>query len=83
MLDSLEPDRRKTLSFSEHGLGDGNTFGFWPMLIGGSFLYMSYYGCDQSQVQRLRASGACPVPRAWKRTVEKQRQKGRSGAGHP
>ena len=52
MLDSLEPDRRKILNFSEHGLGDGNTFGFWPMLIGGSFLYMSYYGCDQSQVQR-------------------------------
>ena len=33
MLDSLEPYRRKTLNFSEHGLGDGNTFGFWPMLI--------------------------------------------------
>jgi SSS family solute:Na+ symporter len=52
MLDSLEPDRRRTLNFSQHGLGDGNTFGFWPMLIGGSFLYVSYYGCDQSQVQR-------------------------------
>lgn len=52
MLDSLEPDRRRTLNLSQHGFGDGNTFGFWPMLIGGSFLYVSYYGCDQSQVQR-------------------------------
>ena len=32
--------------------GDGETFAFWPMLLGGLFLYVSYYGCDQSQVQR-------------------------------
>ncbi len=36
-----------------HGLGDGNIYGFWPMLIGGFFLYLSYYGCDQSETQRL------------------------------
>ena len=41
------------LDFKSTGLGDGNTFGFWPMLIGGFFLYLSYYGCDQSQAQRL------------------------------
>jgi SSS family transporter len=35
------------------GLGDGTSFALWPMLIGGLFLYMSYYGCDQSQAQRL------------------------------
>ena len=35
--------------------GSGN-FGFWPMLFGGLFLYMAYYGCDQSQAQRLLAS---------------------------
>jgi len=52
MIASLDPDRRQTLDFSHHGLGDGQTFAFWPMLIGGFFLYMSYYGCDQSQVQR-------------------------------
>jgi SSS family transporter len=33
--------------------GAGNTFSFWPMLLGGFFLYLSYYGCDQSQAQRL------------------------------
>jgi SSS family solute:Na+ symporter len=31
----------------------GSSFSFWPMLLGGFFLYLSYYGCDQSQVQRL------------------------------
>ncbi len=35
-----------------HGFGDGADFGFWPLLLGGFFLYVSYYGCDQSQVQR-------------------------------
>jgi SSS family solute:Na+ symporter len=29
------------------------TFSIWPMVIGGFFLYVSYYGCDQSQAQRL------------------------------
>lgn len=32
---------------------DGNHYGFWPMLFGGLFLYVAYYGCDQSQAQRL------------------------------
>ena len=35
------------------GLASGNNYGFWPMLFGGLFLYMAYYGCDQSQAQRL------------------------------
>jgi SSS family solute:Na+ symporter len=36
-------------------LGDPATdpFSLWPMLFGGLFLYLSYYGCDQSQAQRL------------------------------
>jgi SSS family solute:Na+ symporter len=33
--------------------GIGDTFSFWPMLLGGFFLYLSYYGCDQSQAQRF------------------------------
>lgn len=56
MIASLDEDRRQTLDFSHHGLGDGQTFAFWPMLIGGFFLYMSYYGCDQSQVQRTMST---------------------------
>ena len=45
--------RRQVLDFSHHGLGDTERYSFWPMLIGGFFLYISYYGCDQSQAQRL------------------------------
>lgn len=48
----LPNDRKTTVDFTHHGLGDGHTFAFWPMLFGGWFLYMAYYGCDQSQVQR-------------------------------
>ena len=52
MLGSVSGDRLAALDFGHHGLGDGHDFAFWPMLIGGFFLYVSYYGCDQSQVQR-------------------------------
>ena len=34
------------------GLGDASGVPFWAFLIGGIFLYSSYYGTDQSQVQR-------------------------------
>ncbi len=44
------------VDFEGHGFGDGKTFAFWPMLIGGLFLYVSYYGCDQTQVQRELSS---------------------------
>ncbi|WP_295798319.1 sodium:solute symporter [uncultured Microbulbifer sp.] len=52
MWQAFASERKTTLDFSHHGLGDGETFAFWPMLLGGLFLYVSYYGCDQSQVQR-------------------------------
>ena len=45
-------DKARTLDFGSTGLNGSNPFGFWPMLMGGFFLYMSYYGCDQTQVQR-------------------------------
>ncbi|WP_115717562.1 sodium:solute symporter family transporter [Gallaecimonas mangrovi] len=52
IFSALPSGRVKSLDFAATGLGDGQTFAFWPMLIGGFFLYVSYYGCDQSQVQR-------------------------------
>ena len=52
MFSGFAAERKQTLDFVHHGLGDGHTFAFWPMLFGGFFLYVSYYGCDQSQVQR-------------------------------
>jgi SSS family solute:Na+ symporter len=45
--------RLATIDFASTGLGDGKTFAFWPMVIGGLFLYFSYYGCDQSESQRI------------------------------
>lgn len=45
--------RLNAVDFGDWGLGAGSGFGFWPMLVGGLFLYASYYGTDQSQAQRL------------------------------
>jgi SSS family solute:Na+ symporter len=55
-------DRKYTLIFSGTGL-HGDDFSFWPMLFGGLFLYMSYYGCDQSQAQRLLAAKSSAAAR--------------------
>ena len=55
-LAGLPESRATVLDFSRHGLGDGSEYGFWPLLIGGVFLYMSYYGTDQTQVQRVLAA---------------------------
>jgi len=44
-------DRLQVLDFKNFGF-DGREFGFWPMVIGGFFLYISYYGTDQTQAQR-------------------------------
>lgn len=52
MAAGWDPERLKVIDFNM-GIGEGNTYGFWPMLIGGFFLYVSYYGCDQTQAQRL------------------------------
>jgi len=48
----LDTSRLFSVDFGKLGFhGDG--FGFWPMLIGGIFLYTSYYGTDQTQSQRM------------------------------
>jgi SSS family solute:Na+ symporter len=52
VLVRFDPRRLQAVDFGHHGLGDGKTFAFWPMLVGGLFLYLSYYGCDQTQAQR-------------------------------
>jgi SSS family solute:Na+ symporter len=48
---SFPEERLRTIDPST-GLGDGGVVPFWAFLIGGLFLYASYYGTDQSQVQR-------------------------------
>jgi SSS family solute:Na+ symporter len=48
----------KAVDIHHHGFGDGETFSFLPMILGGLFLYISYYGCVQSQVQRVLCSSS-------------------------
>lgn len=56
ILQAIPLTRAKPLVLGASGFHDGTTFAFWPMLFGGLFLYLSYYGCDQSQAQRLLAA---------------------------
>lgn len=57
-LSTFAPARAVALDTSVHGLGDLDphaahaAFPMWGFLVGGFFLYASYYGCDQSQAQR-------------------------------
>jgi len=51
----LTMERTAALDFN-WGLQAEDRYGFWPMLIGGFFLYAAYYGCDQSQAQRVLAA---------------------------
>ncbi len=48
----FNPERLKVIDFNL-GIGEGNEYGVLPMILGGFFLYASYYGCDQTQAQRL------------------------------
>ncbi len=53
VIRAIPPERTSALVMTGWGVGEGSEFAFWPMLLGGVFLYLSYYGCDQSQAQRL------------------------------
>lgn len=57
LFSAVDAPRMKVFDFRSTGIGDGATFSFWPMVLGGFFLYVSYYGCDQSQAQRLLGTG--------------------------
>lgn len=52
-VQNIDSSRLNVVDFSNTGIGSNQEFGFWPMVIGGFFLYSSYYGCDQSQAQRM------------------------------
>lgn len=52
-ISSLDPERLQIIDWSNTGIGTDQEFGFLPMVFGGFFLYASYYGCDQSQAQRM------------------------------
>jgi SSS family transporter len=57
ILNAFPPERLKAFVHGT-GVGDGTTQApsFWGFLIGGLFLYISYYGVDQSQAQRALSS---------------------------
>jgi len=51
---SFDPQRLKVIDLNWGiGEGEGEEYGLFPMIIGGLFLYISYYGCDQTQAQRM------------------------------
>lgn len=52
LAQGFDPERLQVINYNL-GVGEDSEYGIWPMLIGGFFLYVSYYGCDQTQAQRL------------------------------
>ncbi len=52
VVEYISPERMVAVDFTQMGIGEDSDFGFLPLLLGGFFLYTSYYGFDQSQVQR-------------------------------
>jgi Na+/proline symporter len=54
---NFDPERLKIFDMKHFGFTSEGRYAFWPMLFGGFFLYISYYGCDQSQVQRELSVG--------------------------
>lgn len=51
VVEAIPADRVRAI-VPEFGAHAGS-FTLGPMLLGGLFLYLAYYGCDQSQAQRL------------------------------
>ena len=63
-LTQVNPDRLQAVDFSKWGFNNADNsdeFGFWPMVIGGFFLYASYYGTDQTQTQRMLSAKGLPT----------------------
>ena len=59
----VDQSRLVAVDFRNFGV-DGREFGFWPMLVGGIFLYCSYYGTDQLQAQRILSARDEPSVRS-------------------
>lgn len=52
LAEGFNPERLQVIDYNL-GIGEGNEYGLLPMIVGGFFLYASYYGCDQTQAQRM------------------------------
>ena len=56
-IQNIDSTRLTAVDFNQWGVnGKVDEFGFWPLLLGGLFLYLSYYGCDQTQSQKIISS---------------------------
>ncbi|MEO0573262.1 MAG: sodium:solute symporter [Bacteroidota bacterium] len=63
-LTHVDSDRLTAVDFSKWGFDNADKndeFGFWPMVIGGFFLYASYYGTDQHITQRMLSAKGMPT----------------------
>ncbi len=60
---TVDRSRIDAVDFKPLGIGQDGEFGFWPMVLGGFFLYVSYYGTDQSQAQRTLSARDLPTVR--------------------
>ena len=63
-LTQVDGERLRAVDFTKWGFNNADKndeFGFWPMVIGGFFLYASYYGTDQTQSQRLLSAKGMPT----------------------
>lgn len=61
-IQNLDKSRLNAVQFDNFGF-DGGEYGFFPMLLGGIFLYCSYYGTDQLQAQRILSAKDLPTVR--------------------
>ncbi len=66
ILANIDTSRLEVINFTKFGWSNGtnqDTYGFWPMVIGGFFLYTSYYGTDQTQAQRTLSASSLKTVR--------------------
>jgi SSS family transporter len=63
LLRAIPHERTQALVVGSAGFSPGGEFSLLPMLFGGFFLYMSYYGCDQTQAQRLLSARSTEAAR--------------------
>lgn len=59
-IEHVDKSRLQAVRFDSLGL-NGDEYGFFPMLLGGIFLYCSYYGTDQMQAQRILSAKDMPT----------------------
>ena len=60
---SVDPQRAVAVDLDAWGIGGDGDYGFWPLLIGGFFISVAYYGTDQSEAQRFLSSSDLPTLR--------------------